>query len=111
MKVNKLYTSDCALSKVQKLVGGKWKLLLLWYLSAEVRRFGEIDRAFPNITQSMLTKQLRELEKDNLIHREIFKEIPPRVEYSLTPLGEQFVPILLSMYEWAEKNIELEELT
>jgi DNA-binding HxlR family transcriptional regulator len=88
------------------MVGGKWKLSLLWYISEETRRFGEIKRFLPDITQSMLTKQLRELEDDGLLHREVYKEVPPRVEYSLTNLGQQFVPILQSMYEWGECNLE-----
>ena len=93
-------------NKVQKLIGGKWKLSLLWYISEETRRFGEINRVFPDITQSMLTKQLRELESDGLLHREIYKEVPPRVEYSLTNLGQQFIPILNRMSEWGECNLE-----
>ncbi len=106
MKKAKEYSSDCALSKVQKMVGGKWKLILLWYISEKPRRFGEINRSFPDITQSMLTKQLRELEHDGLVHREVYKEVPPRVEYSLTNLGQQFVPILHNMYDWGERNLE-----
>jgi len=100
------YSSDCALNKVQKMVGGKWKLSLLWFISGETRRFGEINRTFPDITQSMLTKQLRELETDGLLHREVYKEVPPRVEYSLTNLGQQFIPILQSMSEWGECNLK-----
>lgn len=99
-------TSDCGLSKVQKIIGSKWKLVLLWYISKEPRRFGEINRVFPDITQSMLTKQLRELENDGLLHREVYKEIPPRVEYSLTNLGQNFVPILQEMYDWGEHNLK-----
>jgi DNA-binding HxlR family transcriptional regulator len=106
MNHSKKYSSDCGLNKVQKIVGGKWKLSLLWYISAETRRFGEIKRIFPDITQSMLTKQLRELESDGLLHREIYKEVPPRVEYSLTNLGQQFLPILQSMSEWGDCNLE-----
>jgi DNA-binding HxlR family transcriptional regulator len=106
MEHSKKYSGDCGLNKVQKIVGGKWKLSLLWYISAETRRFGEIKRIFPDITQSMLTKQLRELESDGLLHREIYKEVPPRVEYSLTNLGQQFLPILQSMSEWGDCNLE-----
>ena len=106
MNQSKKYSTDCGLNKVQKIVGGKWKLSLLWYISEETRRFGEINRSFPDITQSMLTKQLRELENDGLLHREVYKEVPPRVEYSLTNLGQQFVPILYSMFEWGESNLK-----
>jgi len=101
------YSSDCGLNRVQRIVGGKWKLSLLWYISgAENRRFGEIRRNFRDITQSMLTKQLRELENDGLLYREVYKEVPPRVEYSLDNLGQQFMPILNSMSEWGECNLE-----
>ncbi|OFK76878.1 HxlR family transcriptional regulator [Staphylococcus pettenkoferi] len=99
------YSHDCGLAKVQKLVGGKWKLVLLWYVSETPRRFGEINRTFPELTQSMLTKQLRELERDGLVHREVYKEIPPKVEYSLTELGKKFEPILKYMYDWGEENL------
>ncbi|PGT75643.1 MULTISPECIES: winged helix-turn-helix transcriptional regulator [Bacillaceae] len=106
MKKTMKYSPDCALSKVQKVIGGKWKLILLWYISEQPRRFGEMHRSFPDMTQSMLTKQLRELENDGLLHREIYKEVPPRVEYSLTDLGQQFVPILQNMYAWGERHLE-----
>lgn len=106
MNHSKKFSCNCGLNKVQRIVSGKWKLSLLWYVSGETRRFGEIKRTFPDITQSMLTKQLRELESDGLLHREVYKEVPPRVEYSLTNLGQRFVPILQSMYEWGECNLE-----
>ncbi|MEH7020999.1 winged helix-turn-helix transcriptional regulator [Priestia megaterium] len=104
-KNTKHYTPDCGLAKVQQMLGGKWKLVLLWYLSEKPRRFGEIHRCFPEITQAMLTKQLRELEQDKLIHREVFKQVPPKVEYSLTDLGLKFFPIIKAMYDWGEENL------
>ncbi|MEX2948355.1 helix-turn-helix domain-containing protein [Staphylococcus warneri] len=104
-----LYYEGCGLSKVQKIIGGKWKLVLLWFISEEPRRFGELNRAFPDITQSMLTKQLRELETDDLIHREVFKEVPPRVEYTLTELGEKFLPILTEMQVWGDAHLVNED--
>nr|WP_154894247.1 helix-turn-helix domain-containing protein [Paenibacillus xylanexedens] len=106
MNYRNYYSPDCGLNRVQKMVAGKWKLSLLWYISEETRRFGEIKRVFPDITQSMLTKQLRELESDGLIHREIYKEVPPRVEYSLTNLGQQFSPLLRIMSEWGDCNLK-----
>ncbi|MFB5265276.1 winged helix-turn-helix transcriptional regulator [Paenibacillus enshidis] len=106
MPKEKEYTSTCSLAKVQKIIGGKWKLVILWYLSRGPKRFGEINRAFPDITQAMLTKQLRELEEDGFIHREIYKEVPPRVEYSLTSFGGDFVPILHSIYDWGETHLK-----
>ncbi|WP_342427685.1 helix-turn-helix domain-containing protein [Paenibacillus sp. FSL L8-0158] len=106
MSENLNYFTDCPLTKVQKIIGGKWKIVILWFLSRGTKRFGEIKRAFPDITQAMLTKQLRELEEDGFVHREIFREIPPRVEYSLTAHGANFVPILRSMYDWGEVHLE-----
>ena len=106
MNQNNKFSCECGLNKVQRIVAGKWKLSLLWYISEDTRRFGEINRNFPNTTQSMLTKQLRELENDGFLYREVYKEVPPRVEYSLTNLGQQFAPILQSIFEWGEKNLE-----
>nr|WP_154894266.1 helix-turn-helix domain-containing protein [Paenibacillus xylanexedens] len=105
MNHSKKFSYDCGINKVQRIVGGKWKLSLLWYISEETRRFGDIKRALPEITQSMLTKQLRELENDGLLHREVYKEVPPRVEYTLTNLGQRFLPILQSMSEWGDSNL------
>ncbi|WP_235550448.1 winged helix-turn-helix transcriptional regulator [Paenibacillus sp. Soil750] len=105
-KNTKYRSPDCGLTKIQQMLGGKWKLLLLWYLSEEPRRFGEIRRCFPEITEAMLTKQLRELEQDKLIYREVFKVVPPRVEYSLTDLGSKFFPIIEAMHDWGEENLK-----
>lgn len=94
------------MSKLQSVIGGKWKILILWYVSFyEVQRFGELMRRLDGITQSTLTKQLRELEHDGFLHREIYGEIPPRVEYSLTPLGKSFLPVLQSMMAWSETHL------
>lgn len=94
----------CApMSKLQSVIGGKWKILILWYISFyKVQRFGELMRRLNGITQSTLTKQLRELESDGFQHREICKEIPPKVEYSLTEFGESFIPVLQTMMTWSE---------
>lgn len=91
------------MSTLQAVIGGKWKILILWYVSFyKVQRFGELLRRLDGITQSALTKQLRELERDGFLHREIYKEIPPKVEYSLTELGESFIPVLERMMAWSE---------
>ena len=75
------------------MIGGKWKILILWYVSFyKIQRFGKLMRHLDGITQSMLTKQLRELESDGFLHWEIYREIPPKVEYSLTEFGESFMP-------------------
>lgn len=91
------------MSRLQSVIGGKWKILILWYVSFyKVQRFGELMRRLDGITQSTLTKQLRELEQDGFLHREIYPEIPPKVEYSLTELGQSFIPALQTMMEWSE---------
>lgn len=95
----------CPLELVQKVIGGKWKIMILWSLRENTRRFNELQRLFPDITQTMLTKQLRELEKDNFIHREVYKEVPPKVEYSLTSIGKDFMSIVQQMYNWGENNL------
>ena len=93
-----------SMSRMQAILGGKWKILILWYIATyEVQRFGELMRRIDGISQSTLTKQLRELEADGLIHREIYREIPPKVEYTLTDLGKSFVPILTDMMLWSQQ--------
>ena len=93
-----------SMSRMQAVLGGKWKILVLWYIATyEVQRFGELMRRIDGISQSTLTKQLRELEADGLIHREIYREIPPKVEYTLTDLGKSFVPILTDMMLWSQQ--------
>ena len=78
----------------------------MWYIAvSKVQRFGELLKRIDGITQSTLTKQLRELEDDGFIHREIYKEIPPKVEYSLTKLGKSFIPVLTQMMTWSQSNL------
>lgn len=77
------------------------------FLSQGTMRFGELHRAMPNIRQGYLTQQLRELEKDGIVHREVYKEVPPKVEYSLTKIGKEFLPVTQAMSVWGEKYIEL----
>lgn len=111
MAKNKFHDKDviarCVpMSRLQSIIGGKWKILILWYISFyKVQRFGELLRRLDGITQSTLTKQLRELEDDGFLHREIYKEIPPKVEYSLTKLGESFLPVLQTMMTWSETHL------
>ena len=94
------------MSKLQSVIGGKWKILILWYISVyRTQRFGELMRRLDSITQSTLTKQLRELENDGFLHRKIYKEIPPKVEYTLTELGESFIPVLQAMMVWSEQYL------
>lgn len=102
--------ATCPMVLVHKLVSGKWKILILWYLTSGSLRFSEIKRKLPDVTQKMLTNQLRSLEEDGLIHREVYPVIPPKVEYSLTDLGNKMIPLLEEMYsfgvEYGDKSIE-----
>lgn len=96
------------IAKIQKVLGGKWKIEILYYISLRTRRFGELQRQIGNITQSTLTKQLRELEADGFISRYVYQEIPPKVEYSLTDIGKSFVPILKQMKDWGKIHFQHE---
>ena len=92
----------CPVTFTLSLIGGKWKPVILFYLSHMTGRFGEIGRAIPGISKQMLTKQLREMEADGLIAREVFAEVPPRVEYTLTELGRSLLPVVMAMRDWGE---------
>ena len=92
------------ISKPLKLVGGKWKIAIIYVLSKGPIRFGEIKRILTPITQQMLTKQLREMEKDSLINRKVYDVIPPKVEYSLTDFGRSFKPVLTELCKWDCNN-------
>lgn len=111
MTSNKFRSNDAMarcvpMSSLQAVLSGKWKILILWYIAFyKIQRFGELIRRLDGITQSTLTKQLRELESDGFIHREIYKEVPPKVEYTLTDLGKSFIPILNQMMIWSETHL------
>ncbi|BAY21973.1 HxlR family transcriptional regulator [Calothrix sp. NIES-2100] len=94
----------CEVEITLEVIGGRWKVLIIRELIVGIKRFGELQRALPGITQKMLTQQLREMEDDGIIHREVYPQIPPKVEYSLTPLGKSLQPILNAMHEWAVKH-------
>lgn len=90
----------CAVEVTSDIIGGKWKSVILYHLLEQSHRFGQLHRLIPPITQRMLTQQLRDLEADGLVHRKVYREIPPRVEYSLTPLGQSLKPIIIHMHKW-----------
>ncbi|HEX7735134.1 MAG TPA: helix-turn-helix domain-containing protein [Ktedonobacteraceae bacterium] len=96
----------CAVEATADILGGKWKAVILYYLFQSSRRFNELRRLLPEVTQRMLTRQLRELEQDGIVHREIFKEVPPKVEYSLTEFGTSLGPIIVQMLDWGEQYME-----
>jgi len=89
----------CPYCMAQKVIKGKWKLLIFWHLEDGPKRFNELNRLIPS-TQSTLNRQLKELEFDQVVHREVHNVIPPKVEYSLTPLGEKFYDVINSMGKW-----------
>lgn len=106
---------NCPFEVLAKMLSGKWKMIILWHLNKdEVKRFGELKKIATNASSKVLTEHLRQLETDGLISRKIYSEIPPKVEYYITPLGKSLWPILLSMQEWAinylkEKDIIIED--
>ena len=94
------------MSTLQKILGGKWKLEILYYIAFnDIHRFGELRRQLGEITESSLTKQLRELEADGFLIRHDFKEIPPRVEYTLSDLGKSFIDVIDYMKQWGDRNL------
>lgn len=108
MRKSELSIQRCTtISTVQKIVGGKWKIEILYYIALlNINRFGELRRHIGEITESSLTKQLRELEADGFISRYDYKEVPPKVEYSLTDLGNSFIPVLEFMKQWGEAHLK-----
>lgn len=104
-----LYTErDCPVLVVQNIIAGKWKLSILWKLSQGTKRFNHLQKLLPEISQGILTQQLRELERDGLVHREIYKEVPPKVEYSLTGIGQSFMPVLKIISDWGQDYMDLQ---
>lgn len=99
----------CPVETTLTLIGNKWKVLILRDLMPGTRRFGELKRSVGSISQKVLTSQLRDMEADGLVQREVFAEVPPRVEYSLTPLGKSLKPVLDSLQIWGEGYKELVE--
>jgi DNA-binding HxlR family transcriptional regulator len=95
---------SCPMEFTLDRIGGKWKSVILWWLRGGSKRFGELMQLMPEISQKVLTAQLRELEADSLIERQVFAESPPRVEYSLTAHGETLQPIMELMCEWGKAN-------
>lgn len=108
MKKSQISIERCAtISTIQKILGGKWKIEILYYIGfRNIKRFGELRRHIGDITESSLTKQLRELESDGFIHRHDFKEVPPRVEYNLTELGKSIMAVLEVMKQWGDLNLK-----
>ena len=94
------YTETCPVAATLELIGGKYKALILWHLAQSKLRFSQLSKVIRGATPKMLTQQLRELESQNLIHREVYPVVPPKVEYSLTETGRSLMPILMAMRDW-----------
>lgn len=103
-------TEHCPVEATLDLIGGKYKALILWHLSDGKLRFSELRKVIKNATPKMLTQQLRELESQKLIHREVFPVIPPKVEYSLTDTGRSLMPILVAMRDWGAEYLRSHDL-
>ena len=101
---------NCPVETTLNLIGGKYKALILWHLSGGTLRFSELQKLISNATSKMLTQQLRELENDKLIHREIYPVVPPKVEYSLTELGKSLMPVLIAMRDWGADYLNANNL-
>jgi DNA-binding HxlR family transcriptional regulator len=95
--------AQCPMDLTINVLSGKWKMSILWHLTKGTMRFNELQRLCVNITQKTLTQQLRELEKAGLITRKVYPEVPLKVEYRLSELGETIIPVLNSMCEWGKK--------
>ena len=96
--------NDCPISRTLEVIGGKWKPIVLHYLAEGARRSGELGRLIPQASGKMLTQQLRELERDRIIQRKVYQQVPPKVEYLLTPRGETLLPIMDAMCTWGAAN-------
>lgn len=99
----------CPVEVAMDTLSGKWKCLMLWHLNDGVKRYKELERIVPGVSQKMLSQQLKELERDGLITRKVYPEVPPRVEYALTELGKSAFPILSLMHDWAVERLEMRQ--
>lgn len=97
----------CSVEATISLIGGKWKCVILFHLLEATIRFNEVRRRIPGLTQRMLTNQLRELETDGLIVRTVYPQVPPKVEYSLSPLGRSLEPVFMALKSWGDAHIGL----
>ncbi len=96
---------NCPVEATMDVIGGKWKCLIIHHLIDGTKRFNELRRLIPKITQRMLTSQLRELEADSIVNRKVYAEVPPKTEYSLTSLGKTLDPVLWAMHDWGDVYI------
>jgi DNA-binding HxlR family transcriptional regulator len=95
---------DCPITSTFNAIGGRWKVIILWQLRNHAMRYGELNRAIPNISQKMLTQQLKALTESGWVERKDYQQIPPKTEYKLSPLGTSFIPILQQIHDWGISN-------
>jgi DNA-binding HxlR family transcriptional regulator len=97
---------NCEKELTLSIISGKWKVVILWHLGVEgTHRYSDLQRLFPKISHKILTNQLKELVEDGIVHREVYPEVPPKVEYSMTALGMTMLPIVEMMYDWGKNRI------
>lgn len=97
---------SCGFGPALDVIGGKWKVLILWEVHGQPVRFGELKRRVAGISEKMLIQQLREMEADEIVHREVYHQVPPRVEYSMTEFGASLIAALTPLAEWGEKHMQ-----
>ncbi len=110
MAASKKKSVSCSVETTLAIIGGKWKVLVIYYLREGTKRFNELHRLLSGISHRTLVKQLRELERDGIVSRKIYQQIPPKVEYSLTRTGRDLEPVLLGMHSWGEKYSSIKSL-
>lgn len=95
--------TKCPAEATLIVIGGSWKVPILWHLSKEVKRFSQLRRDLPGVTPKMLTQQLREMERHSIVTRKVYPQVPPRVEYGLTPRGRSLLPVVAAMCKWGKR--------
>ena len=103
MDIEKLKGFDCPLEATLAMIGGKYKILIVYFLINQTLRYTELQKLLPQASPKMLAQQLKELERDGLVHRELYPVVPPKTEYSLTERGKSLAPIILAIYQWGEQ--------
>lgn len=96
----------CPMVLVQDIISGKWKILILWYLSYSTLRFSDLQKKLPTVSQKVLSRQLKSMEEDNIINRKVYPVVPPKVEYSLTDTGRKLIPLLELMHKFGAEYLE-----
>lgn len=103
MDIEKLSTFDCPLEATLSIIGGKYKIIIVYFLMDQTLRYHELQKCIPQATPKMLSQQLKELERDGVVKRVLYPVVPPKTEYSLTDLGKSLCPIIISIYRWGEQ--------